>query len=341
MDKELSLELNNENTDTSAEQADESAVLTNVDEERQAIIDATRKAKKRKKVIKALFIISMMAYPVIHFLIFWGFVNARSLIYTFQSYKSGVWTFVGFKNYAQVFSEFFKDDGVQRMLLNSLLYIPVTCLITIPLSIIFSYIIFKKLMGAGVFRTIFFLPSIVPLVILTMVFQFAFKPTPWGIIAEMLKWFGGTGEIGGVFAGASTPFSVYFFCIWAGIGYYIILLGGALARIPKGVMEYSQLEGVGMLRELVQICIPLSWPTIVTVLVLGMTSMFTVYLQPYFLTGNDNETKTLALRIFIEASAQPKYGYLATLGLVCSLIGAPLIMLARWGLSKCFAEVEF
>lgn len=114
-----------------------------------------------------------------------------------------------------------------------------------------------------------------------------------------------------------------------------------MARIPKGIMEYSRLEGVGMMRELVQICIPLSWPTIVTVLVLGMTSMFTVYLQPFFLTGYITETKTLAMRIFVEASTPAKYGYLATLGLVCSLIGAPLIMLARWGLSKCFAEVEF
>ena len=368
MDKELTLELNNENADASAEQADESVVfegnnvaldgnkadvaqaeqsgdasafIDSEEEHRQAVLDATRNAKKRKKIIKAIFIISMMAYPVLHFLIMWGYVNARSLVFTFQQYQYGTgWVFVGFKNYGRVFSEFFTDSDVQTMLLNSLLYIPITCLITIPLSIIFSYIIFKKLLGAGVFRTIFFLPSIVPLVILTMVFQFAFKPTPFGIIAEMMKWFGGTGVIEGVFA-QGTTFSVYFFCVWAGVGYYIILLGGALARIPKGVMEYSQLEGVGMFRELVQICIPLSWPTIVTVLVLGMTSMFTVFLQPFFLTGYIAETKTLALRIFVEASAEAQYGYLATLGLVCSLIGAPLIMLARWGLSKCFAEVEF
>ena len=341
MDKDLTFALNNENADTSAYSADGSAAVS-VDsaEKREEILEATRRAKKRKKIIKTVFIISMMAYPVMHFLIFWIYINARSLFYTFQSYHTGEgWSFVGFKNYAQVFSEFVKDDGVRRMLFNSLLYIPVTCLITIPLSIICSYIIFKKIRGAGVFRTIFFLPSIVPLVILTMVFQFAFKPAPYGIATEILKVFGA--QVPDSLAGTTTPFSVYFFCVWAGVGYYIILLGGAMARIPKGIMEYSKLEGVGMMRELVQICIPLSWPTIVTVLVLGMTSMFTVYLQPFFLTGYISETNTLALRIFVEASTPAKYGYLATLGLVCSLIGAPLIMLARWGLSKCFAEVEF
>lgn len=353
MENELNLELNETTVDASAQQADESVVketneiaennLFSESEEykpSESFLEASRRAKKRKKLTKALFIIAMMAYPVLHFIVMWVYVNFRSLLYTFQVYKRTTgWTWVGFENYGEVFKQFFTNADTQRMLLNSLLYVPVTCLITIPLSIVFSYIIFKKIKGAGAFRTIFFLPSIVPLVILTMVFQFGFQPSPIGIVTEILKVFGA--QVPKNLAGASTPFSVYFFCIWAGIGYYIILLGGAMARIPKGVMEYSQLEGVGMVRELIQICIPLSWPTIVTVLVLGMTSMFTVFLQPFFLTGYVTDTKTLALLIFNDASAPAQYGYLATLGLVCSIIGAPLIMLGRFGLNKCFAEVEF
>jgi len=299
------------------------------------------KAKKRKALVKTLFIISMMAYPLLHFIVMWGFVNVQSVLYTFQEYSGGIWRFATpiFSNYATVIDQFLHNADTQQMLINSLLYVPVTCLITIPLSIITSYFIFKKIVGAGVFRTIFFLPSIVPLVILTMIFQFGFQPSPIGIVTEILKWFGAS--VPTSLMGANTATSVYVFCIWAGVGYYIILLGGAMARIPKGIMEYSKLEGIGMCRELIQIVIPLCWPTIVTVLVLGMTSMFTVYLQPFFLTGFEKETKTLALVIFNEASIPAQYNYLATLGLFCSLIGAPLIMLARWGLNKCFAEVEF
>jgi len=302
--------------------------------------------KKKRFTKKHLFIILMLAYPVLHFLIMWVFVNIDSILLTFKTSKLNMETFTeieswGFDNYTRFFNNLRIPGGeYQTILINSLIYIPVTCFITLPLSIFASYFIFKKIKWGTGFRVIFFLPSIMPLIVLAMAFQLSLDPDI-GIMGALFKFLGA--EMPEWLKSASGTQSIYLFCVWAGIGYNVILIGGAMARIPKGIIEYCKLEGVGSMRELFQIVIPLSWPTITTVFILGLMSFFTVYLQPLFLRQSRLDSMTLALKIFNQAgnvSIGP-LAEVATLGLMISLIGAPIIMFIRWLLNKCFAGIEF
>lgn len=305
-------------------------------------ISNSKKPKKRLIKQSTIFIILMLAYPVAHFLLMWIAVNFNSILLCFQVYNGRIgdlqWvTFDNmFQNFENLFSSF-NSDFTQRMFLASFAFFIVSCFVTLPIAIFFSYFIFKKIVGNGFFKVIFFLPSILPLIILTLVYKLVLNTN--GPLGGLL---GGMGiDVASLFVSESTAsWMVWIFCVWAGIGYDVILLTAGMARIPRDILESCKMDGVPSLQEFVRIIIPLTWPTITTLFILGMMSMFNVYLQPFFLTSGQYYTRTIGLEIY-EVSQGANKATPATLGLFCSLIGAPIILTVRHFLNKMFAEVDY
>jgi ABC-type sugar transport system permease subunit len=131
----------------------------------------------------------------------WLGVNINSIFLTFKSFYNGklVWVFQNptiwdgdsshfwstlFYNYATLFQSFSSPD-TQSLFSASLVYFVISCLITLPISMVFSYFVFKKIAGNAFFKVIFFLPCILPLFILTMVYSLSLSPN--GFIAGALK----------------------------------------------------------------------------------------------------------------------------------------------------------
>ncbi|MCD8194956.1 MAG: sugar ABC transporter permease [Coprobacillus sp.] len=298
----------------------------------------TPKQKHRRHVIKqsTIFVIVMLAYPVAQFLLMWVGVNINSILLAFQKPVQGKLQFVGwddlFYNFKVLFLSF-GESSTQRMFAVSAGYIVVSCFVTLPIALIFSYFIFKKIMAAGFFKAIFYLPSVIPLVALTLVYSLFFNVNGPGYYL-----FGD--NVANFFTGSSAQWMVYIFCVWAGIGYDVILITSGMARIPRDILEQCKMDGTPGIVEFVRIIIPLTWSTITTLFILGMMSMFNVYLQPYFLTSGQYGTMTIGLEIYQESGGSG-LNTPATLGLFCSLIGAPVILLVRWGMNKCFKDAEF
>ena len=310
--------------------------------------DEKKKARKyglkREQVI---FIIVMLAYPVLHFLVNWLYINLKTITLSFTRYNilAGEFQIPGniFYNYKMWIDRIINEEKYRMILVNSFIYFPVTCFITLPLSVICSYFLYRKVPGHSIYKVIFFLPSILPVVVLTMAFRFAFDT--YGYVNAILKnigfvsppsWFGTEGL---------TPFMIFFYCVWAGIGYNVVLLSGAMARVPTEVIEYGRLEGIGMWREMFEIVVPMIWPTIVTLFTVGMNTVLTIYLQAYFLMGattkGEFHTGTIALYIFGNYSNEMQIPQLSSFGLLCSLIYVPIIFLARFIMNKFFAEVDY
>ncbi len=301
----------------------------------------SNKPKSRKRKIKGetIFIIAMLAYPVAHFLLMWIGVNINSILLTFQVVKKGKLVWLPFNdlfyNFKTLFLSF-KMDSTQSMFKASGVYFIISCLITLPIAMFFSYFIFKKISGNGFFKIIFYLPNILPLVVLTLVFSLSLSPK--GIAEPIFKLFGGT--TANLFIDKNAKWMVWIFCIWAGIGYDVILLTSGMSRIPRDILESCKMDGVKPMREFFKIIVPLTWPTITTLFVLGMMSVFNVYLQPFFLTEGTYDTMTIGLKIYQE-SGGAGLNTPATLGLFCSLIGAPIILGTRSLLNRVYEDVSF
>ena len=297
-----------------------------------------------------IFIILMLAYPVLQFVITWSFVNIRSVMNAFQVtdfYGNVTWGFGNFETYFDTLfhsnihnsgATWINDTGL--VLLNSLAIGIITVFISLPLSLIFSYFLHKKMPISNVFRAIFFLPNIIPVVALT----FAFKTVIDKDVGYLYNFFRFIGFPEAFMAKAPyTGIAVILYLIWAGLGYNVILISGAIGRIPKELFESAELDHAGYFKEFVHVVIPCIWPTIVTLVVIGMTNVLTLYLQPLLLTNADNAAAyTISMSIFLDAQGDGSaYGKASAFGLLMSVIWAPVILLTRKFLSKKFEGVDY
>ena len=135
-----------------------------------------KKSKNSFKRKRTLFIIGMLALPILQYCIFFIYVNIGSIRMSFQriDFSNGQtidWTLY---YYEKFFREFTQKEDFLLAFRNSFLAM-VNNVVLILLSIIFGYLFYKKMPGSGVFRVIFYLPSIISIVIYTMVYRYMFE----------------------------------------------------------------------------------------------------------------------------------------------------------------------
>ena len=251
---------------------------------------------KKQKMVKAkkIFVATMLAYPILHFLIFWVYINFNTVLKSFQgfSYKTGDEVFVGMTNYLNFFKAFAAESGqLKHAVINSLLFFVFNNFILLPISMVCAYLLFKKVYLEKAFRIIFFLPNIISVVVLTMVFYFMFH-NEFGPLYSIMNGVGLKMPENGFFGTEGVALIMIFvYCLWAGIGYNVLLLSGTIARIPTEIFEAGKIDGIGMMREFVQMVVPLIFSTVSTLFVTGSMVMFTLFLQPMLLTsGGPNYT---------------------------------------------------
>ncbi len=306
-----------------------------------------KKRKNRRFRIKtsSVFVFVMLIYSVLHFLVMWVGVNANSILLSFKTYDffTGTYTDPSFENFISNLKMIFYniDNNVNHykdMLLSSLAFFIVSCFVTLPIALFFSYFIFKKILANGFFKVIFFLPSIIPLIILTTVFSISVGSK--GPVGQLLTQMGLQPE-NFFIEDKSAQWMIWIFCVWAGIGYDVILLTAGMSRIPRDILESCKMDGVPTFKEFLYIVIPLTWSTITTLFIFGMMSVFTVFLQPFYLAPAAQSTWTIGTHIYFEARGGIALNEPATMGIFYSLIGAPIIVGARALMNRFFKEVSY
>lgn len=294
--------------------------------------------KMSRKTKRLLFIWGMLAIPLLQWLVFFVYVNIDSVIMSFQTmnYNTGKieWTL---NNYKRFIYEWNALPQIKNAVSNSILA-GINNMVLILISLILSYFFYKKIPGRKVFRVIYFLPSIISIVIYTMVFKFMFDTNvgPINILLQKLgvavtdlpTWFGDTK--------LAFPL-VLIYCLWVGTGYNILILGAAMENLPEDVMEYSRLEGVGRICELFQIVVPMIWPTLAVSILGSVTTIFTLFIQVELLTeggpGDSSQTIAYLINGLIKgANADLEWG--AAMGLCFTIIATPIIILLKKLLDK-------
>ena len=231
--------------------------------------------------------------------------------------------------------------SLQRSFINSLLFIPVTNLILLPLSVLAAYFLYKKVPFSRMYRVTFFLPSIVSITIMTMCFSFMFDST-FGVVNDLLSRLGFINPPVWLGDPNTAMPMVFFYCVWVGIGFNVVLLGGAMGRIPDDLIEYGNLEGIGLTTELFRVVIPMVWPTIGTLLVTGTTSAFTIFMQPKLLTGGGPNFSSSTIGLYVVSATETnQYNWAATVGVIFSIVGILLVMTIKHFVDKLGNDVEY
>ena len=293
------------------------------------------KLKFRKKI----FIVGMLSIAIANFLVFWLYVNFNTILMGFQvPKKSGIeWSM---ENFTRFFREVkISDFQLGLAVKNSILLFVAGTIVSLPLSILFSYYLYKQVPLSGAFRVVFFLPSIISAAVLVTLFKYIVLPS--GPLNEILSFLSGKEiAIEWVTDEKYSMLTILFYTVWTGFGGNIVLLTGAIYRIPEDVIEYGKLEGINMTQELFRIVVPLIWPTLSTLIICNTAGLFTASGPVLLFTEGQFKTMTLGYFIFDKVQAG-QYYYPAAIGLVFTFIGVPLTLFIKWLCGKIFEDVEY
>ncbi len=316
----------------------------------EAVTSERMRMKRRRKRRRVLFICCMLAWPVLHFLVFSIYVNINSAFMCFRGYNYTTMQeeWVGFANFRMLYNEVVQGSLANNIVTvsvrNSFLYFFLNTLVLFPLSVLSSFFFFKKMPGHKIFRVAFFLPSLIPGLVMTMLYGFMLDST-FGVVNHLLTniglghlipengWFG---------SGGVAQAMIMLFVLWSGAGANIILLSGALGRIPTDVFESARLDGVSMMGELFHLVLPLIWPTVSIMIVSACMTIFSVYMPPMILTqgGPNGQTMTIAYLIMNWTTGGVEY-LGATAGVIVSCFGVPFVLLVKWLMEKAAPAIEY
>ena len=312
-------------------------------------------AGKRKKITnwkRGLFLAGLLTLSVSHFLIFWVYMNFETIRLTFFEYDMfNELQFVGFKRYVKIFEDFFikkNHEANLNMFLNTFRAIIINVAI-FPLALYTAYAFYKKVYGEKFFRVIFYMPSVISMVALTMAYRSMFDGNIGGPVAEIFSWFGKNTNKWldvGLPENKQIWTLIYIFSILMGLGTNVILMSGAMLRIPQDIPEALEIDGCGYFREMVSVTIPLIMPTITTWSIAIFTSVFGFMMQPMLIAvvgGYQNKAMTIPWFLFNMVQSQGKENllYAATLGIMFSVFMLPFTLGIRFLLERLTPDVDF
>ena len=253
--------------------------------------------KKQKSLLENHESVNFFVYIspwLIGFLAFIFFPMLYSLFLSFTSSTIGkMGAFIGFENYYYVFTDPLFKTAVINTLYFSILGVPLQLILAFFLASLLN----MKLKGMGIFRTIFYLPSVVAGISTVLLWSWIFNAN-YGLINYLLSIAGLKGPNWLTDPRWSIP-AIIIMSLHAVGGQMLIFLA-ALQDIPNELYESAKMDGVGLVRMLFKIKLPMISPTLFF-LILGIIGSFQVFMQPYiFANLNANMGRNRGMYVYVQ-----------------------------------------
>lgn len=219
------------------------------------------------------------------------------------------------------------DSKIFESLVNTLKFFVFDLLLMTSVCIGSSYFIYKKIYMYKFYRFAFFLPAILPGVVLVAVFKELIGAN--GPVLPVLENI--MGERPALLKDSRYALgTIMFYQFWTGLGYSVILFTASFSRIPPSVIEYGRLEGVKPWQELVHILLPLIWPMLSVILLNKFIGVFGASGPILLFTKGDAGTYTLAYYIYAYTAGVNgaiNLPLASAVGLFFTLIGLPIAII--------------
>lgn len=284
--------------------------------------------KTRKKL--NLFPYGMLMPTIVIFAVFMVYPIIYSFFLSFMEFSRGSYSFVGFKNYI----ELFRDPVFYKALFNTFFYLIIQVPIMISLALLLAVLIEQKFVrGRGFFRMATFLPTITSLVAYALVFKVLFN-TDHGLINYVVQLFGGE-KIQWIYSAWPARASIIISITWRWVGYNMIILLAGIQAIPADLYESASLDGANFWQQLFYITIPAIKPIILFTTITSTIGTLQLFDEPYVLTqgGPNYATITLGEYLYDNGFTYLKFGFASALGYVMVIIIA-ILSLIQFKLDK-------
>lgn len=265
------------------------------------------------------------------FLIFTAGPMLTSLYLSMTKYDLAKEEWVGLENYRRLI---FKDELFAKALVNTLTYAVVTVPLGIAGSLAIAILLNQRVRGQRVFRTLFYLPSLVPGVASAILWQWIFNADN-GILNLGLGVFG-LPPIEWLQDERYTMAAFVLMSLWGvGGGRMVIFLAG-LQGISDTYYEAARLDGASPWQQFRRVTLPLLSPVMFFNLILGVIGSFQVFTSAYVMTGGgpNNSSLFYALYLFRNAFEQFKLGKASAMAWILFVILLALTAIQFWGSKK-------
>ena len=293
-----------------------------------------RKNRMRIRKGDLLFYIILLIIPLAQIAVFYFGVNFQSFFMAFQKRVGGEYIFDMSSNIG-LFKNDISRSGFWRMIGNSFAVYLFTSLTGTFLASIFSYYIYKRRTWANFFKFALFLPSILPALLLVIMFQI-FVSNAIPAYTQYLTGLEVPDFLGTSYSGTQIRFVIVtIYSIWISFGSQVLVYTGAMDQIPQEVIEAGRIDGTNSFTEFIHIIFPSILATVGTFLIAGVASIFTNqnHLFSFFNWNEINENEyTIGYylyRLVYLDNSHSGYCYASFLGLICTVIVVPLSFAVR------------
>lgn len=261
-----------------------------------------------------------------------GFVVLTLLPMIFSLYWSmtdfnvfrSVTNFIGLDNYRNMFasSELYFKDALKATGYYSILNVPASILFSFSVALMLS----SSIRGRGIFRSIFYLPSIIPAVASCMVWVWLLNQQ-YGLINTVLKAVGITPP-GWIWDKKTVIPTLVMINLWSTGGTMVIFLAGIMS-IPKVYYEALVMDGGNAFHKLIYITVPMVTPTIFFNSIMAIIGSLQVFTQGYIMTegGPGNSSLFYVYYIYREGFQNANMGYACALAWLLFMVILVLTMI--------------
>ncbi len=269
----------------------------------------------------------MFALPALLILaVFVYFPLLENIYYSFNSFTLSATekTFVGLDNYKRLF----EDKTILTSLKNNVLYAVISVIVQVGFGLVLAAVledvVFRKV--APFFRTIYFIPTIISMTVVCLLFEFIYNPQ-MGLLNSLLKACG-LDEFTKIWLGSkkTAMYAVIAVSQWQSTGYITMLFIVAIQKIPRELYEAALVDGAGKIKRFFYITVPQVKQMFFVTMVLTIVGAFTVFNEPYILTGGGPGTATmvLSLHMYQTGFIKNNMGYASAIAMLIFVITAVL-----------------
>lgn len=266
--------------------------------------------KKKKERLPVSFICICVIPAVVLTLIFKIYPTMNTLIMSFTDANLlGTGTFTGLDNYTYMF----QDKYFILALKNTVKLLAVVSVLTIVISLILAFILTQSgLREARIYRTIFYIPNVISLSVIAVIWAFIFNAR-MGIINSLLDR-AGLGMLKRDWLGDSNTalWCIAAVMIWQAAGYYMIMYIAAIDGISREIYEAAIIDGAGKPRQLISITIPLIKNIIGRTFILAISGTLGMSLSlAKVMTGGgpNGASSVLTFYMYQQGMVQGNFGY--------------------------------
>jgi multiple sugar transport system permease protein len=267
---------------------------------------------------------------VLPYLVFFALFVAYPLIFSFilVFHRWNIVTpmeWIGLRN----FSRLFQDPLFGKAVVNTLVFLALHIPLQIILALSFALLLNSAIKFRGLFRSVYFFPVVVSGVVVTILWQQLYNYDA-GLFNNILNTLSIPGVPWLVDPAFAMP-SIAIMATWKNVGLYIVLFLVGLQTIPSYLYEAAEIDGASKRHQFIRITLPMLNPTIVVIFILSTIGGFSLFIEPYIMTGGGpmNSTLSAMLYIYNQAFSFNHMGYAAALGFVFALIILMVVTVQR------------